>query len=191
MADTARTRAALLVLLADNVTGQISAQDVRDWLVTNMPAEFVNPADYWCEPLPANLTTDKTGRGTIWYSQVAGSAISAGNVVYMDYVTSAVWKRAGVTLSTTTGLLGLALDSYASNAVDMQVLIDGLWYDSALSVYSAMLGSPLYLCSGTSVGEFSNVRPTGPASLVSQIVVGYYLSGYCFRFKPGLWSVIG
>jgi len=34
MADTIRTRAALLALLADNTTGEISAQDLRDMLVS-------------------------------------------------------------------------------------------------------------------------------------------------------------
>lgn len=34
MADTARTRAALLTLLADNVSGDISPQDIRDMLVS-------------------------------------------------------------------------------------------------------------------------------------------------------------
>jgi hypothetical protein len=189
MADTARTRAQLIVLLADNVTGQISAQDARDFLVTVMPAEFVNPADFWQEPLPANLTTDKSGRGMIWYSQTAGSTISAGDVVYLH--TSNVWKAAHNWLSTTTGLLALALNSYASNATDMEILLEGLWYDSALSVYSAGVGRPFYLCSTTSAGEFSQTRPTGPASVHSQILLGFYLSSYYFRFKPQGWSVIG
>jgi len=34
MADTIRTRTALLTLLADNTTGDISPQDIRDWLVS-------------------------------------------------------------------------------------------------------------------------------------------------------------
>ena len=34
MADTIRTRASLLTLLADNATGDISANDVRDFLVS-------------------------------------------------------------------------------------------------------------------------------------------------------------
>ena len=36
MADTQRTRAAILNLFGDNVTGQISAQDLRDYVVTIM-----------------------------------------------------------------------------------------------------------------------------------------------------------
>jgi len=35
MADTRRTKAQVLALLADNVIGAISAQDIRDWLVTS------------------------------------------------------------------------------------------------------------------------------------------------------------
>ena len=36
MADTQRTRAAILALFADNVTGQTSVQDLRDYVVTIM-----------------------------------------------------------------------------------------------------------------------------------------------------------
>lgn len=38
MADTARTKAALAALLADNVTEQISPQDIRDFLETMHPS---------------------------------------------------------------------------------------------------------------------------------------------------------
>ena len=38
MADTARTKSALAALLADNTTGQISPQDIRDFLETMQPA---------------------------------------------------------------------------------------------------------------------------------------------------------
>lgn len=37
MADTQRTRAAILALLADNATGDISAQDLRDTVVSALP----------------------------------------------------------------------------------------------------------------------------------------------------------
>lgn len=41
MADTVRTLAALQTLLADNTTGDISAQDVRDMLVSLFTPQFV------------------------------------------------------------------------------------------------------------------------------------------------------
>jgi len=47
MSDTQRSRAAILSLLADNATGQISAQDLRDFVVTVMEEEFVNSGDFW------------------------------------------------------------------------------------------------------------------------------------------------
>lgn len=40
MVDTVRTRSALQTLLADNVAGDISAQDVRDFLVSVFPPQF-------------------------------------------------------------------------------------------------------------------------------------------------------
>ena len=190
MVDTARTRAALLTLLADNVTGAITAQNIRDWLVTNMPAEFVNPTDFWNEPLPVNMTTDKTCRGNIWYSQTAGSILSAGVIVYKA-AGSNVWSVANLAASTTTGILGMVVDSCAAGATSLMVMVEGLWYDSAMSIYSANIGRPFYLCSTTSPGQFSMTRPIGAAgSTISFIVLGYYLSTYCFRFQPGCWSII-
>ena len=84
MADTARTRAELLSLFADNVTGQISPQDHRDQIVTNMPVEFANPGDFWTRPQPKYRYTDKTAWGWIEYSQFVYQACSFGNVMCMD-----------------------------------------------------------------------------------------------------------
>ena len=50
MADTGRSRAQILSLFSDNVTGQISAQDLRDWVVTVMEEEFANFGDFWAKP---------------------------------------------------------------------------------------------------------------------------------------------
>ncbi len=63
MADTQRTRAAILSLFADNVTGQISCQDLRDFQVTVMESEFANPGDFWAKPQAKYSLTDKTARG--------------------------------------------------------------------------------------------------------------------------------
>jgi hypothetical protein len=149
MSDTQRTRAALITLLADNVTGQISAQDLRDFLVTVMDTEFVNPGDFWKKPHPDGLTTDKLVRGWIDYSQEAGSAISFADVIYLS-PTSGVWYRADVSDSTMGPGIGLAADSYASGATTMQVLRRGLVNDSAFSArFSGNIGRPLYLASGS------------------------------------------
>ena len=80
MADTQRTRAALLALLADNVTGNISPQDHRDSLVTIMEPEFANPGDFWKNPDPGELSSDEV-RGWIEYSVVFDSGVSFGTVV--------------------------------------------------------------------------------------------------------------
>ena len=54
MADTQRNRSAILTLFADNVTGQISPQDLRDFVVTVMEAEFAYTGDFWKQKVYRN-----------------------------------------------------------------------------------------------------------------------------------------
>ena len=109
MADTQRTRAAMISLFADNVTGQVSAQDARDFIVTIMNEEFANAVDFWTEPLPEYITTDKTGRGFIEYSQTAGEDISALAAIYKD--SNGLWKMGLVSDATERPELALAVNT--------------------------------------------------------------------------------
>lgn len=167
MADTQRTRAALLALFADNVTGQCSAQDFRDFAVTVMESEFANPGDFWAKPQAKYITTDKTAKGFKMYSQYMTSAVSFMNVLCMDNSTG-YWMLADLADSTLNrGMLGLAMDSYAAGYSTGTVLIEGIVYDSSFStVFSRKIGYPVYLDSGVpgsiSVGETTlSVRVIG------------------------------
>lgn len=71
MADTIRTRAALLTLLADNVTGDISAQDLRDMLVTLFGV--------YGEILVFGGSTAQTGIGTS-FTKMTGFAADGDSV---------------------------------------------------------------------------------------------------------------
>jgi len=190
MADVQKTRAQVLALFADNVTGQISAQDLRDWVVTMMETEFAYAGDFWKQPGTRETTTDATCRGWKDYSQVMNSACSFMNVLALD--SDGGWVRADVADSTLNGITGLAVDSYASNASDAVVLRRGMVY---YSLWSAMLsnyiGRPIYLDSGVpgsmSIGITTN----------SQYIVGWVeasddagtASGK-WRFDPQ-WSIKG
>lgn len=156
MVDTARARADIITLFADNVTGSISAQDARDFIVTVMPSDFQFSGDAWAQPLVAFTTTDKTGRGWIEYSHTAGSALSFGNAVCFDASTSLL-HRAYCSVSARMPIVGVVLDSYASDAANVQLLRKGILVNSYHSgTYSGNAGRPVYLCfSGTSAGEYS------------------------------------
>lgn len=204
MADTQRSRAAILALCADNVVGAISAQDLRDFIVTVMENDFQFAGDFWTEPKPAFTTTDKTGRGWIDYSQTAGSALSFGDALH--YVgASGVWRPAYANTSGRNPCAGIALDSYASDATNVQVLRRGLLYDSAFSgTWSGQCGKPIYLASA-SVGEYSYTPTTtsvcGLVTLLQSLpgpIIGLYEgasactaagSGH-LRFDP-MWFVTG
>jgi len=192
MADTQRTRAAILSLFADNVTGQISAQDLRDFVVTLMESEFVNPGDFFTKPQAKYITTDKSAKGWIMYSQYVGSDCSFMNIMFQEASTG-YWMRADVADSGKTGFLGLAMNSYTSDTSTAQILIEGIVYDSSFSeVFSELIGRPVYLDSGVpgsiSVGMTDN----------SVLVVGWIMASDNhggsaigkWYFKPD-WSVKG
>jgi protease II len=194
MADTQRSRAQILSLFADNVTGQISAQDLRDYVVTVMESEFVNAGDFWAKPAVAYTTTDKTARGAKLYSQYIGSDCSWMNVMFMEASTG-YWMRADVADSTKNGFIGLAMDSYTSDLSTGVILIEGMVYDSSFStVFSELVGRPVYLDSGVpgsvSIGETQN----------SVLIIGWIMHsddhggsaiGKWYFSGQGAWSIKG
>lgn len=191
MADTQRTKQALLSLFADNVTGQISAQDFRDFQVTVMETEFVNPGDFWAYPSTRGTLTDKTARGAKLYSQIIGSDCSWMNIMYLN--TSNTWMRANVSASAQNGFLGIAMDSYTAATSTGIILLFGMVYDSSFStVFSGKVGRPIYLDSGVP-GSIS----TG-ATANSQKIIGWVVGseggesaiGKWF-FNPEKWSIKG
>ena len=194
MSDTQKTRAQILSLMADNVTGNISAQDLRDFVVTIMEEEFANPGDFWAKPQAKFTTTDKSARGGKMYSQYIGSDCSWMNVMYLDASTG-YWMRADVADSSKNGFLGLAMDSYTSDYSTATILVEGMVYDSSFStVFSELIGRPIYLDSGVpgsiSVGETGN----------SVLIIGWILPsdnhggsaiGKWYFSGQGAWSVKG
>ncbi len=163
MADTQRTRAALLALYADNVTGQISPQDLRDGFVTLMNTDFAYEGDFWKQPDPYFLTkTDKTWKGWADYSQVIDnvSAISAYHVLALQL--SGGWAPADAAVSARCRMaLGLAVSDYAAGASDAIILRRGIYYAVSFSLYSLSLGKPVYLASGAgSNGSWTMAAPT-------------------------------
>ena len=196
MADTQRTRAALLALFADNVTGQISPQDLRDFLVTVMNSEFVNVGDFWHQPDPQYLTTDRGVRGWVDYSPLISEACSFGDVLARG--PSGAW-----TLASAIGLgavgysdivcLGMAADSYLASTVG-NVLRKGIAKCAACSVqWSEGIGRIMYLDSGAA-GKLSVWSGALPSITMA---VGYpELEGSAFtvsltdvfRFDPS-WAI--
>ena len=168
MADTQRTRAAILALFADNVTGQISAQDLRDFVVTIMETEFANAGDFWKEPDAQNFSTSDSIKGWIDYSQLISEACSMGNI--LERTASGTWVLASGIVGSNSErpvTLGVAGDSYAASTIG-NVLRKGLVYKSAFSASFAddRIGWPVYLYSD-SPGSITT------ASQTSIMIVGF------------------
>ena len=191
MADTQRTRAAILALFADNVTGQISAQDLRDFVVTIMETEFTNAGDFWKEPSPRNLSTDRTGKGWIDYSQEITSTCSFGNIMQMDG--SGAWKFAsfnGDSLDITA--LGVALESYTQGTSVAKILRKGIYYHSLMSAaWTGSIGRMFVVLSGTggSMTRVLDQSVTVPVGWPEPMQSGGMSDTGIFRFEPG-WGVI-
>lgn len=191
MVDTQRTRAAILALFADNVTGQCSEQDFRDFLVTVMEEEFANPGDFWKQPETRKTTTDASARGWKDYSQIVGSDVSAFNPCFLTV--SGEWKRANVATSATTGIIGLPCDSYVSGASNCIILREGMVYYSAWSAtFSDYIGKPIYLASTGGTGSITMTKTANSALIIGWVERsddGGKAIGK-FRFKPE-WAVRG
>ena len=191
MSDTARTRTAILALFADNVTGQISAQDLRDFLVTVMPAEFENVGDFWKFPAPAQLVDDKSYRGWVDYSQIMISACSFGDALYL--AGSGTWGTAHGAQSVRQPTAGLACASYAAADSQCIVLRAGLICMTALSLRMAgSVGRTVYLTSNLS-GQYSITKDALTSLAIIGIVVPNGIGSentYKLRFDPS-WAVMG
>lgn len=117
MADTPRNREALRKLLADNIKGDITAQDFRDILVTVMPVEFHWPGDAWKGPHPDCIvdgTNSRGWRGWVDYSQIMESAVSFGHALHLKG--DGLWRKAQLSDSLVNPAMGLALSEYTGMA---------------------------------------------------------------------------
>jgi hypothetical protein len=186
MADTQRTRAAILTLLADNVTGQISAQDLRDFVVTAMQPEFVNANDFWAQPLEANLTSEGV-RGWIMYSQTISVGCSFGNAMAMT--ANDTWTPANASTSTANPCHGIAGSNYNDGDASGMILRQGLVYHSVFSAsFNGLQGRPVYLASANSVGSITASQTTNIQ------VLGYVVNDDTgiWRFNGlGNWDILG
>jgi len=196
MADTERTRTAILALLADNVTGQISAQDLRDFVVSIMPPEYENVGDVWHEPDVEELgiaAEDQQARGWISYSQIMLSLCSYGDALFQH--SDGTWGWALASHISRMPVAGLALGSYAIAESQAMILRRGIIAMTALSVrFAGQIGRPVYMQS-TDSGRFSVTAPTTAGyslaiGLVEANGVGSTITGGKMRFDPK-WGVTG
>lgn len=197
MADTQRGREQLLALFADNVTGQISPQDLRDFQVSIMMQENINVGDFWKQPDGQYITADRSVRGDILYSQLISEAVSFGDILARG--PSGAWTLASVIGLGAVGysdivMLGMAGDSYTASTFGT-VLRKGLAKCAACSVqWSEGIGRIMYLDSGLA-GKLSVWSGAVPSITMA---VGYpEMEGSdftvsltdVFRFDPS-WTII-
>jgi hypothetical protein len=165
MADTQRTRAALITLLADNVTGQISAQDLRDFLVTVMETEFAYVGDFWKGPDAQQLSSDKTTRGAHLYSQNVDDTCSFGNILMQNQ--SGSWSKALFSGAYTSIFrAAMAANSVTVASTEITLLAVGLVKNADMSnILSGQQMGGVWLISGTA-GSIASAGPTSYGLMV-------------------------
>ena len=190
MADTQRTRAAILTLFADNVTGQISPQDLRDFVVTVMNSEFAYTSDFWKGPDPRQLTADRTYRGWVDYSQEIGSTCSYGNLMQMNG--SGEWHFASFNGdSLQVAALGVAMESYTQGTSVGVILRKGLYFHSLMSnAWTGSIGKPFVLLSGTAGSMTRTLDQSETVTLGYPVAMnsGGASATSIFEFNPG-WGI--
>ena len=165
MADTQRTRAALITLFADNVTGQISAQDLRDFLVTVMEPEFAYVGDFWKSPDQQQLSSDKTGRGDMLYSQNVDDTCSFGNILMQTQ--SGSWSKALFSGDRTSIFrAAMAMNTVAAASTEITLMVKGLVKNADMSdILSGQQMGGVWLISGNA-GSIASAQPESIGLLV-------------------------
>lgn len=203
MTDTNRDRSYILAnLFPDNVTGQISPQDLRDGVVSWMPEENTYAGDWFNEAMGRHLSAEHTTRGWVVYSQFMASAHSMGDVVVMN--NSGEWTAADHTNGDAGLIIGLAVTSEAAATSLGQVLRRGLLYVSggySGGGFDSGIGQPFWMNSGTSGGVQASLPSTYSNYILGYIEPATHLEngdgtscystdgGRCVRFDPD-WAIV-
>ena len=194
MANVERTRSALLDLAADSVVGSISAQDLRDMLVSILPAEHINAYDFWAQPNVTNTTTQYSTRGWHLHSQTVSSKIANGLSFGKVYALTAsnTWSTAGPDTAGMRDFIGIAADSYTANYFTAKILIRGMVNNPSMSDYTAScIGLKIYLLSNGAISvTASTVSKVIGIVMPSTVVDSYAYGSQKFWFDGSGWGVI-
>jgi len=191
MADTARTRSALLSLLSDNSSGAISPQDFRDVLVSILPAEHLYADNfYFTQPTPDNITTDATERGWKLYSQTVGYYLSLVHGQVVALTNSNTWSTADASTVAHKTVLGWVCSNtvsrYTSNDTSLVLLRKGIAYYSAIAatLSAGGIGTALFLLGTASACSISYTDTATNSRIVGYIMPAGVGSVQC---KGKIW----
>src|ERR1051325_12244402 len=83
MADTRRSQSSLATLFGDNTSGDISAQDGRDLIISAHPEEVIQSGAYASEPASNQLTGDLYWPSDSFYAErYSGSAWAPWGLIF-------------------------------------------------------------------------------------------------------------
>lgn len=154
MVDTIRTLSALQALLADNATGDISAQDTRDFLVSTFPVATNYP------PTLSNVAADLS----------MGNSTSFGNYLeFGDLVFYTGRIVLGSTFSVTTGASEFRVDTPVTGDTstgELRMLGGAFYNDSGIGQYG---GWSEILSTDGDLLAFSARKESATADLASRV----------------------
>lgn len=157
MADTIRTIAALQTLLADNVSGDISAQDVRDFLVSTYRPQIANGFRLTTESGVPISTSDRTAQGTIYLTPYAHNCIGLYDGSSWRLSTSA---EVSLALTATSGK-NYDVFGY-DNAGTLTLELSAAWTDDTTRADALTTQDGVYVKSGATTRRWlGTIRASG------------------------------
>lgn len=157
MADTVRTIAALQALLADNATGDISAQDVRDFLVSTYRPQIANGFRLTTESGVPVSTSDRTAQGTIYLTPYEHNCIGLYDGTSWRLSTSA---EVSLALTATSGK---NYDVFAyDNAGTLTLELSAAWTDDITRADALTAQDGVYVKNGATTRRWlGTIRASG------------------------------
>lgn len=162
MPDTTRSLASLQTLLADNTAGDISAQDVRDFLVSAYKPQALTPGGRLTTETGVGVSTsDRTSQGTIYYTPFTHNGIG-------------LYDGTSWTLHTFTerslALSGLTSDKnydvfLYDNAGTLTLELSAAWTNDTTRADALTTQDGVYVKSGATTRRYlGTIRTTGTAA---------------------------
>lgn len=177
MADTPKSRTAGLALINDNDNYEVTAQDMRDVIVSLWPAERESAEDYFSGPQTGQVTADLEWRGD-YFQGTAASAVTQGQVLALN--ASGEYVLADAANLATAMAVAIACSTIAAAGTGLMMRAGLMYLSGICSGYT--IGQQVYLASGTG-GGLTQTKPTNVQ------VLGVVEAAGKLRFEPS-WATV-
>ena len=176
MPDTRRTLAALQTLLADNTAGDISAQDVRDMLVSVYPVTLTSPQGRLTTESGVGVSTsDRTSQSTLYYTPFSGNGIWLyDGTIWQPYN----FTERSLSLSGLTSGKNYDVFLY-DNSGTLTLELSAAWTSDTTRADALTTQDGVYVKSGATTRRYlGTIRTTGTTTTVDSLAKRFVWNAY-------------